>query len=82
MLKKFVRLSTENSGSCSALVPIYLLLHFLEDNKLIESRFDRGKIVYQVASKGKEKFEKAFVVYKASIQKMSHFVKVRGGISP
>ena len=61
---------------------LYPLLHFLEDNKLIESRFNKGKIVYQVTSKGKEIIEKAFAAYKASIQRMSHFVKVRGGISP
>jgi len=61
---------------------LYPLLHFLEDNKLIESSFNKGKIVYQVTSKGKEKFEKTFTAYKASIQRMSHFVKVRGGFSP
>jgi len=61
---------------------LYPLLHFLEDNRLIESRFNKGKIVYQVTSKGKEKFGKAFSAYKASIQKVSNFVKVRGGNSP
>jgi len=61
---------------------LYPLLHFLEDNKLIESNFNKGKIVYQVTPKGKERFEKAFAAYKASIQKMSYFVKVRGGNSP
>lgn len=60
---------------------LYPLLHYLEDNKLIESSFTRGKIVYQVTSKGKEKFEKTFAAYKTSIQKMSHFVKAHGGIS-
>jgi len=61
---------------------LYPLLHYLEDNKLIEPSFNKGKIVYQVTPKGKEKFEKTFTAYKASIQKMSHFVKARGGNSP
>ena len=60
---------------------LYPLLHFLEDNKLIESRLHRGKILYQATSRGKEKFEKIFAAYRASIQRMSHFVKVRGKIS-
>ncbi|KPV63547.1 MAG: lineage-specific thermal regulator protein [Candidatus Bathyarchaeota archaeon BA2] len=61
---------------------LYPLLHFLENNRLIESSFDKGKIVYQVTSKGKEKFEKTFNAYRASMQRMSHFVKARGGFSP
>lgn len=61
---------------------LYPLLHFLEDSKLIESRFDKGKIVYQVTSKGNEKFRSTFTAYKAAMQRMSHFIKIRGGISP
>jgi DNA-binding PadR family transcriptional regulator len=60
----------------------YPLLHFLEDNKLVESSFNKGKIVYKVTPKGKEKFEKTFTAYEASIERISHFVKVHGGISP
>ena len=60
---------------------LYPLLHYLEDNKLIKSSFTKGKIVYQVTPKGKEKFEKTFTAYKASIQRMAHFVGVHGGIS-
>ena len=61
---------------------LYPLLHLLENNKLIESRPDKGKTVYYATPKGKEKFEKTFTAYKASIERMSHFVKVHGGISP
>lgn len=61
---------------------LYPLLHCLEDDKLIESTLDRGKIVYRVTSSGKEKFEKAVAAYNFSIQKMSHFVKTRGESSP
>ena len=60
---------------------LYPLLHFLEDNKLVESTFDKGKIVYQVTSKGKEKFEKTFSAYKVSMQRMSHFIRVHGRFS-
>lgn len=61
---------------------LYPLLHHLEDNRLIESSFKKGKIVYHTTPKGKEKFESAFAAYKASIQKMSRFVEVHGGFSP
>jgi len=61
---------------------LYPLLHFLEDNKLIESRFNKGKIVYQVTYRGKEKFKKTFTAYEISLQRMSHFIKVRGEIFP
>ena len=60
---------------------LYPLLHFLENNKLIESCLSKGKILYQATPKGKEKFEKTFAAYKASIQRMSNFVKVHGKIS-
>jgi len=61
---------------------LYPLLHGLEDDKLIESTFDRGKVVYRVTPAGKEKFGKAFAAYNFSIQQMSHFVKTHGGFSP
>jgi DNA-binding PadR family transcriptional regulator len=61
---------------------LYPLLHCLEDDKLIESTLDRGKIVYRVTLSGKEKFEKAVAAYNFSIQKMSHFVKTHGEPSP
>ena len=61
---------------------LYPLLHYLEDKRLIESDFRKGKIVYHTTPKRKEKFESAFAAYKASIQRMSSFVKFRGGISP
>jgi DNA-binding PadR family transcriptional regulator len=61
---------------------LYPLLHCLEDDKLIESTLDRGKIVYRVTPAGKEKFGKAFAAYNFSIQKMSRFVKTHGEFSP
>jgi DNA-binding PadR family transcriptional regulator len=57
---------------------LYPLLHLLENNKLIESRFDKGKTVYNVTPKGKEKFEKNFTAYKLSIQIMMNFIRTRG----
>jgi DNA-binding PadR family transcriptional regulator len=61
---------------------LYPLLHCLEDDKLIESTLDKGKVVYRVTPAGKEKFRKAFAAYNFSIQKMSHFVKTHGEFSP
>ena len=60
---------------------LYPLLHFLEDNKLIESCSNKGKIVYQATLKGKEKFEKILAAYNASINKMSNFVRFNGKFS-
>jgi DNA-binding PadR family transcriptional regulator len=61
---------------------LYPLLHCLENEKMIKSNLERGKVVYRVTPAGKEKFEKAFVAYNFSIQKMSHFVKTHGEFSP
>ena len=60
---------------------IYPLLHLLEDNKLIESRSDKGKTVYCVTPKGKEKFEKKFAAYNLSIQIITNFIKTREELS-
>lgn len=57
---------------------LYPLLHFLEGNKLIESRSNKGKIVYQATLKGKEKFQKTLTAYSVSIKKMSNFVRLNG----
>ncbi len=61
---------------------LYPLLHSLEDDKLIESNINKGKVVYRITSSGKEKFGKAVVAYNFSVQKMSHFVKTRGESFP
>ena len=61
---------------------LYPLLHSIEDDKLIESTLDRGKVVYRITPAGKEKFGKAFAAYNFSIQKMLHFVKTHGEFSP
>jgi len=60
---------------------LYPLLRFFEDNKLVESRFDKGRVVYKATPVGREKFQKAFTAYKASIQTMSNFIKVHGYFS-
>ena len=54
---------------------LYPLLHCLEEEKLIVSTIDRAKVVYYLTPEGKEKFEKAFIAYNFSMQKMSRFVK-------
>ena len=57
---------------------LYPLLHSLEDNTLIESRFNGGKIVYAVTLKGKKKFQNVFTAYKTAMRKMENFIKVHG----
>jgi DNA-binding PadR family transcriptional regulator len=54
----------------------------LEENKLIESRFQEGKIVYVATSNGKKRFQSAFMAYKSAMRKMENFIKLNGEISP
>lgn len=61
---------------------LYPLLHMLNENKLIESRFQGGKIVYVATFNGKKTFQKVFTEYKAVMQKMENFVKLKGENSP
>ena len=61
---------------------LYPLLHCLEEDKLIDAHLDKGKVVYQLTSAGKEKFGKAVAAYSFSIQKMWRFVKTYGEFSP
>jgi len=60
---------------------LYPLLRFLERNKLIESRSNKGKIVYKATPLGREKFKKVFTAYRVSIQCMSNFIEVHGYLS-
>ena len=53
---------------------LYPLLHSLQNEKLIESNIERGKIIYRTTPAGKEKLEKAFFVFNFSIEKMMFFV--------
>jgi DNA-binding PadR family transcriptional regulator len=57
---------------------LYPLLHSLEDNKLIESSFHGGKIVYETTYNGKKKFKKVFMLYKAAARKMQNFIELHG----
>ena len=57
---------------------LYPLLHLLENNKLIESDFDKGKTVYYLTPKGKETFVKKFTAYSLSIQIMTKFIRTYG----
>jgi PadR family transcriptional regulator PadR len=60
---------------------LYPLLHSLEGNKLIDSRFQGGKIVYTVTPKGKKKFKNVLMEYKTAMRKMENFIKVHGKAS-
>ena len=53
---------------------LYPLLHSLEKNKLIESRFHEGKIVYTMTSNGKKIFQNIFTAYKITMQRMENFI--------
>jgi DNA-binding PadR family transcriptional regulator len=54
---------------------LYPLLHFLEENKLIESHSRKGKTVYQATPKGKEDFKRLLAAYNASYKKIANFVR-------
>lgn len=54
---------------------LYPLLHSLEDNGLIESSHYGGRVVYQVSSKGKLKFESTLNTFSLAVEKMSNFIK-------
>lgn len=60
---------------------LYPLLHSLEDNKLIKSSFQGGKIIYAVTTNGKKKFQNVFMAYKTAIRKMENFIKLHGEAS-
>jgi len=60
---------------------LYPQLHLLEENRLIEPYFDKGKAVYSLTAKGKEIFEKKFNAYNLSTQIMKNFIKTCGKIS-
>lgn len=57
---------------------LYPLLRILEKKKLLESRFEKRRVVYKATFMGKEKFKKVFTAYRASIQRMSLFIKACG----
>ena len=59
---------------------LYPLLHRLENNKLIESTFDRGKTVYCLTPKGKETLGRKFTAYNLSNQIMRNFIKTHARI--
>jgi len=54
---------------------LYPLLHSLEDNGLIESSYDGGRIIYETTSKGKQSFESTLSAFNSAFGKMSDFVK-------
>jgi DNA-binding PadR family transcriptional regulator len=59
---------------------LYPLLHLLENNKLVEPNFYRGKTVYCLTPKGKETFSKKFAAYNLSNQIMRNFIKTHARI--
>ena len=54
---------------------LYPLLHSLEKNKLIESRLQKGKKVYNATLKGKRRFQDIFTAYKRAMWTLEKFIK-------
>ena len=57
---------------------LYPLLHSLEEKKLVESRVEGGKRVYEATSEGRTRFQNAFMVFKTSMIQLENFVKRNG----
>jgi DNA-binding PadR family transcriptional regulator len=57
---------------------LYPLLHLLEEKKLIESRAEGGKKVYEATCEGRIRFRKAFTAFRLSINQLENFVKRNG----
>jgi DNA-binding PadR family transcriptional regulator len=60
---------------------LYPLLHSLEDNKLIKSGFQGGKIVYEVTPNGKNKLKNILTAYKTAMRKVENFMKIHAQTS-
>ena len=60
---------------------LYSQLHLLEENKLIEPTFGKGKTIYYLTPKGKAIFKKKFNAYNLSFQIMKNFIKTCAEIS-
>ena len=57
---------------------LYPLLHALEDNELLSSSNNSGKVVYKVSTKGKQKFERTLNAFNKGVQKLSNFIERNG----
>jgi DNA-binding PadR family transcriptional regulator len=57
---------------------LYPLLHSLEEKKLVESRVEGGKRVYEATSEGRTRFQNAFTTFKVSMDQLENFVKRNG----
>jgi DNA-binding PadR family transcriptional regulator len=61
---------------------LYPLLHSLEEKKLIQSRAEGGKKVYEATNKGRIGFQDAFSAFRISIDQVENFVRRNGNDSP
>jgi len=57
---------------------LYPLLHSLEEKKLVESRVEGGKKVYEATNEGRTRFQNAFTMFKVSMNQLESFVKRNG----
>lgn len=56
---------------------LYPLLHSLEDEGLIKSSHNGGRIVYQISLKGRQKLESTLRSFMLAVEKTSNFLKER-----
>ncbi|MGD0495600.1 MAG: PadR family transcriptional regulator [Candidatus Bathyarchaeia archaeon] len=61
---------------------LYPLLHLLEEKKLVESRVEGGKKVYEPTNEGRKRLQNAFAAFRLSINHLENFVKRNGKDPP
>jgi DNA-binding PadR family transcriptional regulator len=61
---------------------LYPLLHLLEEKKLVQSRPQGGKKVYEATNEGRKRFQNAFTAYRISMNQVESFVTRNGKDSP
>ena len=57
---------------------LYPLLHLLEEKKLVESRVESGKKVYEATNEGRKRLQNAFAAFRLSMNHLENFVKRNG----
>jgi DNA-binding PadR family transcriptional regulator len=53
---------------------LYPLLHMLEENKMISSKPQGGKIIYSATSVGRRAFQNTFTEYRAAVKQLDVFM--------
>ena len=61
---------------------LYPLLHMLEENKMISSKPQGGKIIYSATSVGRRAFQNTFTEYKAAVKQLDIFMNANATTPP